>query len=167
LALIFIELVKKFVHDSDEGYDLYFYAPAFGQCADSDSGACRIGGGKVFGVHGVHVGKIIHRSKEDGRFYDMIQGELGFIQQGLDVFEYLFGLFCYAARHKVACGGVDAQLPGQEKEAIGLNGLRIRPDSGRGIEGRKRLFHDLFLIILVYAKVAIIFLLFLIFDGKM
>ena len=80
-----------------------------GQFADSDAGAGRLAD-KVFLIHRVESGKVLHVCQEAGRLDDLRKVRPGSLQNGADVFAALFRLFGNGASDNLACLGVQGYL---------------------------------------------------------
>ena len=91
--------------------------------------------GEVLGIDLVHGGKVVDVSQEHSGLDDVVAGQVGLSQNGLDVLQGLFGLSLNAALHQVAGGGINGQLAGQEDQAADADSLRVGADGGGGILG--------------------------------
>ena len=124
-----------------DGFD--FDQRVFGQTCDLDGGA----GGRVMweesGVDGVHGGEIVHVFEEDGCFDDVTETAVAGVEDGLQVFERLGGLFGDAAGHEGRSGGIDGKLAAGEDEVAGgqADGLGVRANGGGGGVGGD-MFHE-------------------------
>ena len=77
-------------------------------------------------VHGAKVAQVLHK---DRGFDNIVQGQTGFGQHGLQVLQGLMSL-CHYALSQSAGGGVNTQLAAAVNGAAGVHGLHIGTKRG-------------------------------------
>jgi len=89
---------------------------------------------EILGIDLVHGAKVAQVLYKDRGFDNIVQGQTGFGQHGLQVLQGLMSL-CRYALSQSAGGGVNTQLAAAVNGAAGVYGLHIRAESGGGFIG--------------------------------
>jgi len=127
---------------SGEGDEIDFDAGVFGKTRDFDGGAGGRSGGEIAGVDLVHGGEIVHVLEIDGGLDDAVERRAGSFEDSFEIFEDAGGLRGDVAGNELLGGGVERNLAGKKKKAVGANGLRIRADGARAAVGGDDVAHD-------------------------